>query len=120
MVIEREASAVGLAAPRISELSAADMQARLGWRVPRLKFAATPLAEVVAMFNEHAAAGRNARLVLAPNIPPDVQVSGVLRADDVDSLLRLLAVEFGISAERRTGGIVLGRKSAQGSTAPAR
>lgn len=110
IVIDREPSSPGRTAPRISELSAADMQARLGWRVPRLKFSATPLAQVVAMFNEHAVAGRDARLVLAPDAPADARVSGMLRADDVDSLLRLLAGEFGISAERRTGEIVLRRK----------
>jgi ferric-dicitrate binding protein FerR (iron transport regulator) len=86
------------------------MQARLSWRVPRLKFAATPLAQVVAMFNEHAVAGRDARLVLAPDLPANLRVSGVLRADDVDSLLRLLAGEFGISAETRSGEITLRRR----------
>jgi transmembrane sensor len=109
LVIERNALAAGSGEPRLSELSAADMQARLAWRMPRLKFAATPLAHVVAMFNEHATAGRDARLVLAPDIPANLHVSGMLRADDVDSLLRLLAGEFGISAETRAGEIVLRR-----------
>jgi ferric-dicitrate binding protein FerR (iron transport regulator) len=86
------------------------MQARLAWRVPRLKFAGTPLPEVVAMFNEHAVAGRDPRLVLAPEAPASAHVSGTLRADDVESLLRLLAGEFGIAAERRGGEIVLGGK----------
>ncbi len=107
IVIERDASAAGSSVPRVSELSAADIQARLAWRVPRLKFAATPLAQVVAMFNEHAVVGRDARLVLAPGTPADLRVSGVLRADDVDSLLRLLAGEFGISAETRAREIIL-------------
>lgn len=110
IVIDRESSTAGPAAPRVSELSAADMQARLAWRVPRLKFTATPLAQVVAMFNEHAVAGRDARLVLAPDAPANLRVSGTLRADDVESLLRLLAGEFGISAETRAGEIVLRRK----------
>jgi transmembrane sensor len=107
IVIEREASATRSVAPRVSKLSAADIQGRLAWRVPRLKFAATPLAQVVAMFNEHAVSGRDARLVLAPDVPANLRVSGVLRADDVDSLLRLLAGEFRISGETRAGEIVL-------------
>ena len=109
MVVAREAAARPVA-PRVSKLSAADIQARLAWRVPRLKFTAAPLAQVVAMFNEHAVAGRNPRLVLVPGIPADLRVSGVLRSDDVDSLLKLLAGEFGISAEARTGEIVLRRR----------
>lgn len=107
IVIDRNIPSAGGVAPRVSELSSSAMQARLAWRVPRLKFAATPLAQVVAMFNEHAVPGRDARLLLAPNIPANVRVSGVLRADDVDSLLRLLAGEFGVSAERRAGEILL-------------
>jgi transmembrane sensor len=109
IIITRDAALGGSAAPLVSELSTADMQARLAWRVPRLKFAATPLARVVAMFNEHAAAGPGARLVLAPDVPSDLRVSGTLRSDDVDSLLRLLSGEFGISSEKRAGEIVLRR-----------
>jgi transmembrane sensor len=110
VVIERDVSAAAaIAPPLVLEISLADMQARLAWRVPRLKFAATPLAQVVAMFNEHAVAGRDARLILAPDVSPNLRVSGLLRADDVDSLLRLLAGEFGISAETRTGEIILRR-----------
>jgi ferric-dicitrate binding protein FerR (iron transport regulator) len=86
------------------------MQARLAWRVPRLKFAATPLAEVVAMFNAHAVAGRDSRLVLASDAPADARVSGMLRSDDVESLLRLLEAEFSISSEKRAGEIVLRRR----------
>lgn len=110
VVIDREASPTRSVAARMSEPSSADMQARLAWRVPRLKFAATPLAQVVAMFNEHAVAGRDARVVLAPDTPVNLRVSGTLRSDDVESLLRLLAGEFGISAEARAGEIVLRRK----------
>ena len=109
IVIEREAPAAGHVVPRVSELSAADVQARLAWRVPRLKFAATPLAQVIAMFNEHAVAGRDPRLVLAPDAPANLRVSGVLRSDDLESLLRLLAGEFGISAETHPGEIILRR-----------
>jgi transmembrane sensor len=108
VVIERASSATAnVARSRVSEISPADMQMRLAWRVPRLKFAATPLAQVVAMFNEHAVAGRDAPLVLALDIRTNVRVSGTLRADDVESLLKLLAGEFGILAERRAGEIVL-------------
>jgi transmembrane sensor len=107
VVFGYQASTSAASLPHVSTLSVADIQSRLAWRVPRLKFASTPLAQVVAMFNEHAVAGRDSRLVLASDLPTNVRVSGLLRADDVDSLLRLLAGEFGISAERRDGEIML-------------
>jgi transmembrane sensor len=105
--IEQSATSAVSAAPLVSELSPADLQARLAWRVPRLKFASTPLVQVVAMFNDHAIPGRDSRLVLAPGVPSDLRVSGTLRSDDVDSLLKLLAGEFQISSESRAGEIVL-------------
>jgi transmembrane sensor len=109
IIIDRDVVSSGSSTPVVSQLSASAMQARLAWRVPRLKFAATPLAQVVAMFNEHAIPGRDARLVLAPGVSADLRVSGTLRSDDVDSLLRLLSGEFGISSEKRAGEIVLSR-----------
>jgi transmembrane sensor len=109
IIIDQDVVSSGSSTPVVSQLSASAMQARLAWRVPRLKFAATPLAQVVAMFNEHAIPGRDARLVLAPGVSADLRLSGTLRSDDVDSLLRLLSGEFGISSEKRAGEIVLSR-----------
>jgi transmembrane sensor len=89
-----------------SALTPEEVARRLAWRVPRLEFAATPLHQALAMFNEH---GR-VRLVLGDAALRDLKVSGVLRADNTDSLLRLLEGEFGLSAERRGDDLVLRRR----------
>jgi len=81
-----------LAAPQLAE--------RLAWRMPRLEFSGTSLAEVVALFNRHG----HLRLVLADDSLAELKLSGVLRADNGDALLRVLATEFGIEAERRDDG----------------
>lgn len=89
----------------VETVSAADLAARLAWRVPRLEFAATPLAEAVAALNRHTAVP----LVLADPALGTLELSGSIRADSADSLLHLLAAEFGIRAERRPDAIVLRR-----------
>ena len=78
---------------------------RLAPRVPRMDFAATPLSEVVPVFNQYS----GKRLVLADPALGAVQLSGVLRADNVDALLRLLESNYGIKPEIRGDEIILGR-----------
>lgn len=87
------------AAPIAEGMSAAERSAMLAWRVPRLEFSDTPLVEVVMMFNAHGAV----RLALADASLGALQISGVLRADDPESLLRLLDAEFGLKAAQREG-----------------
>jgi len=87
------------AAHAIEAVPAREHAALLAWRVPRLEFADTPLDWVVTMFNTH---GR-ARIVLDDESVAAGRVSGVLRADDPESLFRLLEVEFGLKAEQRDG-----------------
>ena len=82
--------------PQVTMVSKTEQGARLAWRVPRLEFSATPLREAVAMFNRHG----GQQLVLDPALG-DLRMSGVLRADDIESLLLLLKNEFGIEAEPR-------------------
>lgn len=103
-----EATSAGLRS-EISTISARQIGERLAWREPRLEFAATPLARVVVLFNEHAAARGGDRLILSDPALGRVQLSGVLRADDVESLLRVLEVEFQIRAERQGNVITLRR-----------
>ncbi len=99
-------------APLLSEVTTVSPQAieqRLAWRVPRLEFSATPLARAVVLFNEEAARRGDERLVLGDPALGRVLLSGVLRADDIESLLRLLEGEFQIRAERQGGTFVLRR-----------
>jgi transmembrane sensor len=95
VTIDLAAIAVAPAPPAVIAVTEAELSSRLAWRVPRLEFSGTPLAEVIPMFNRH---GRT-KLMLDPALG-GLQMSGVLRADNVDALLQLLKNEFGIEAER--------------------
>jgi ferric-dicitrate binding protein FerR (iron transport regulator) len=61
------------------------------------------------MFNQAAGEGAARRLVLEDAALGGLQVSGVLRPDNVESLLRLLEKEFRIDAIRRGDEVVLRR-----------
>ena len=94
------------AGPQVVALSPQEIERQLAWRVPRLEFAGTALAEALPLFNAH---GR-VRLVLADPALGRLQLSGVLRADDTESLLRLLEGEFALVGERRGDELVLRRR----------
>jgi transmembrane sensor len=90
-------------APVVEAISAADLQERLAWRVPRLEFTRTPLVEAIPMINQHSAI----KLSLADPSLGEMRISGLLRVDNVESLLRLLEVEHGIKAEHGEAGVVV-------------
>jgi transmembrane sensor len=104
---------VGIAGPAgssavvsVQQVSVSEVSQRLAWRIPRLEFTQTPLGEAIKMINEHS----QERLVLADASLENVRISGVLRADHIETLLRLLDDEHGIKAEHRPDGeIVLAR-----------
>ncbi|MBL9194934.1 MAG: FecR domain-containing protein [Opitutaceae bacterium] len=89
----------------VVELSPAEVAERLAWRVPRLELAATSLDQALVLFNRHT----SVHLRLADPELGKLELSGVIRADNADSLLRLLSAEFGIEADRRGDEIVLSR-----------
>jgi transmembrane sensor len=92
--------------PAVRAVSAEDVKRRLAWRVPRLAFDGTPLAEVVRLFGEHG----NVTITIADPSVRTVKVSGILRADNTDALLQLLANDHGIEAERMEAGFALRRR----------
>lgn len=92
-------------ATQVTPLDARAIAERLAWRVPRLEFSGTPLAQAIPLFNRHA----GVRLVLDDAGLGSLELSGVMRADNTDSLLRLLKDEFGITAEQRGEDVVLRR-----------
>lgn len=92
----------------IHSVSEAERDRLLAWRVPHLRFSGALLAEVVAALNRHAAPGAP-RLAAEPAIAA-LQISGTLRADDPESLVLLLATEFGIRAVPDAGGTLLLRR----------
>jgi transmembrane sensor len=99
----------GSIAAKVRALSETEMTERLSWRAPRLEFSGTPLAEVVARLNHHAALRGDVRLTIGDAAIADVQVSGLFRVDNTAALLDLLENAFGISAERTGAEIVLRR-----------
>lgn len=106
IVVELPPPGAEAAVPRVSDVSLAEIGTQLAWRVPRLEFSGTPLAQALPMFNEY---GR-VRLTLADPALGRLQLSGVLRADNTESLLRLLEGEFGLVAEVRGDETVLRRR----------
>lgn len=92
-------------APQVSVLSEAQFSERLAWRVPRLDFSGTPLAEAVAQMNRH----NRVQLILADEELGAMQMSGLFRADNVDGFVRVL--EFaGVQIERRGESEILLRR----------
>ncbi|MBI2513967.1 MAG: FecR domain-containing protein [Opitutae bacterium] len=94
---------VGAAPTEVRELAAAEVADRLSWRVPRLEFSGTPLAEVIALFNRH----NRTQFVLADAPLGRLRVSGSLRADRVEALVAMVETDFGVRADRSDGRIVL-------------
>jgi len=105
------APADALTALKVSPVSETELSERLSWRVPRLEFVGTPLSEAIPMLNEYSARWHGSRIVLGDSNLGHVQLSGILRADNPNTLLRVLATEFGIEAERQAGGVIVLRKN---------
>jgi transmembrane sensor len=78
-------------------MSEQELAGLLSWRVPRLRFAGTPLEEAIPIFNRHS----RVQLVLGDREIATVKVSGILRADNTESLVQLLETEFGARATPR-------------------
>jgi transmembrane sensor len=76
---------------------AAQASQRLAWRVPTLEFSGTPLSEALPLFERHG----KIRLVLADPELAQVRLSGLIRADNIETLLAVLADTHGIQAEKR-------------------
>jgi transmembrane sensor len=90
------ASAVPPSGGMPQSLSPAELSQRLAWRIPRLEFTRTPLREAIALVNPYNAV----KLSLADPALGEIRISGLLRADNTDTLLRLLEGEHGIRAEQ--------------------
>jgi transmembrane sensor len=89
--------------PQIAALTPADIGTRLAWRVPRLEFSGTPLAEALALIRRH----QPVRVELADASLGEVRVSGILRADNVANLWRLLEEQHGIRVVRQSDDTVV-------------
>lgn len=93
-------------APSVVAMPATEVEDRLAWRIPRLKFNDTPLAEVVVAINRH----NRRQLVITDSALGTLALSGVLRADKVDALVSMLESDLPIVAERQNERIFLRTK----------
>lgn len=100
----------GAAFPRVETVLPTIAAAQLAWRIPQLEFSRTPLHEVIDVMNQHALDLSSPRFEIADPALRDIKLTGLLRADNVDGLARLLETSFGIHAERTAGKIILRRK----------
>ena len=100
------------AAPAKAEvvaISPNEMVDRLAWREPRVEFSDTPLAEAVAMMNRSAIAGGAWQIVIDPSAAALAHepISGLFRADNTETFVRMLELSLPVEARRRDRKIVL-------------
>ncbi len=89
--------------PTAAPVTVAETQSALAWRVPRLEFSETPLAEVVRLLNEHS--GRRLRLA-TPELGR-VEISGALRANNLDPLFQILRTTYRIETTRDADDVIV-------------
>jgi transmembrane sensor len=101
--IERAASPVAEVAP----IASADLARRLAWRAVQLEFSRTPVEEALRILHAHTPAEHQVRIRLANPAIGRIELSGTLRADNLEMLLLLLEHEHGIRSERLSDREVL-------------
>lgn len=101
-VVEIASASAPATAPQVAPIAPAEIAARLAWRVPRLEFSGTPLSEALALINRY----HPVSALLADPALGQLRVSGILRADNIENLWRLLEEEHGIRVDRRSDGSV--------------
>lgn len=84
--------------PEISVVTPKELEERLGWRVPRLDLSNAPLDEVIALFYQFG----QTKFVLTDPALAKMRISGMLRVDHPELLVRLLERDLGIRAEYRS------------------
>jgi transmembrane sensor len=96
-------------APQVAPVSDTELSDLTAWRIPRLELSGTPLADVLPLFNQYG----GLRVGLADPALGRLQLSGILRADNTEALVRLLQSGFGLVAERRGDQVILSKPQAR-------
>lgn len=89
--------------PAPTVMTADEVAARLAWRAPKLEFSETPLGRAIAMMNRY----NRVQFVIDDPALRRLPVSGVFRADNAGTFVRLLEGTCGIEARRVDDTIVL-------------
>lgn len=93
--------AAAVSAPQLAAISADEISERLAWRAPRLEFSELPLGEAAALMSRHS----GVQFVFHEPALAGLRLSGVVRADNVETFVRLLEGTCGIVAQR-TGNTI--------------
>ncbi|MBS0662384.1 MAG: FecR domain-containing protein [Verrucomicrobia bacterium] len=91
----------------VAPLPEHELAERLTWLNPRLEFTGAPLETVVMTFNQH----NRRQLVIEDGELRSLQVSGILRSDNLPALLHMLETNFRIQAENRGANEIVLRKA---------
>lgn len=104
---QRAVIMVGSAAfnPTVGSVSEAELTERLSWRLPRLEFSETSVAEAIGMFNRH----NQLRLRTIDEAVAAMRITGIFRSDNVEGFVRALEVGLGLRVERRDRELILHR-----------
>ena len=89
--------------PAVVPVPGVELAERLSWRLPRLDFSETSIAEAIALFNRN----NPVQLRTVDGAVAAMRVTGVFRSDNVEGFVRALQSSLGIQAERRDGEILL-------------
>ena len=96
----------------VETLASAEIDRRLAWQTSRFAFDATPLSEVVARFNAHAARPNGTlHLTVEDAELGALRISGRVRGDNISSFVDALESSFGVRAERRENGEIVLRRA---------
>lgn len=90
---------------QVQTLSDAQMTERTSWRIPQLEFSRTPLPDALALLNQH----NRVQFVIGDPALNTLKLSGFLRADNTEGMVRLLETNFSLKAERQGDVISLRR-----------
>ena len=95
--------------PSVLTVTPDEMDTLLAWRAPRVEFSDTPLAEAIAMMNQSAETGSGLRLTIDSSAGSVARepVSGIFRADNSETFVRMLELSLGLQPERRGDQIIL-------------
>lgn len=88
-----------------TSLSDSAIAQQLSWLIPRLRFSGATLKEAIPLFNRYS----GTRIEIADPSLNELEISGVIRADDTDALLQLLQDQFGVMADKLDGETQLHR-----------
>ncbi len=88
-----------VATAEVVPTSSAETAEKLAWRVPRIEFNETPLWKVVSLLNQHS----SSKISLASDSLGRLEISGALRADNIEPLLSVLESNYNIQVVRSAG-----------------